>query len=309
MAFTNPYNSIGTHTRRTKMFARKQSGFSMVELLTVIAIIALLAAIIFPIMSSAKESARRTQCISNMGNIFQAVQLFKSDQHRYPEFIVGPVKWKLDSSGNIVEPYPLSDSTGTLENGTLVSLYPEYIKSSSDVKCPLSRAKSNEVAPDPMYTYLNTLDFSLSNPPMRRIGELNKPSAPEEYSSPAYYLYVASTYDIQMPKGSTEYQANYAPIWTNEDAASVTNKYSDVNEREAQLAVISRQLRWKEPPSDTIITRCSLHRDAAGDGTPSNGSNDIVLFLDGSTKLVPSKTVFDAGWTNVWAEIYPSSGH
>jgi prepilin-type N-terminal cleavage/methylation domain-containing protein len=44
-------------------------GFTLIELLIVIAIIALLAAILFPVFSRARESARRSSCASNLKQI------------------------------------------------------------------------------------------------------------------------------------------------------------------------------------------------------------------------------------------------
>ena len=43
----------------------KRSGFTLIELLLVIAIISLLAAILFPVFATAREKARRTSCASN----------------------------------------------------------------------------------------------------------------------------------------------------------------------------------------------------------------------------------------------------
>lgn len=279
------------------MFTRKQSGFTMVELLTVIAIIAILAAIIFPIMSSAKASARKTQCISNMEQIFQALQLFKADEHRYPDFIAGPVAWRVPGDA-----YPLTESKGVTVNGTLVSLYPEYIKASTDLKCPLSRASSRDIQVDPMYAALNAMDWVGRTPPLRFNGEdLGNGNVP-------FNLYTGCSYDIQLPKGATEYEVHYSTVWSSEDSVTVTTAISDPSMREAALATIERQLRWKNPPSDTMITWCSLHRDAAGDGTPANGSRDIVLFMDGNVKSLPSTAVRDAGWKNVWEKVNPNTG-
>lgn len=58
---------------------RKQHAFTLIELLVVIAIIAILAAILFPVFSQARESARKTQCISNMRQIGLAVNMYISD--------------------------------------------------------------------------------------------------------------------------------------------------------------------------------------------------------------------------------------
>lgn len=49
--------------------SRRQPGFTLIELLVVICIISLLAAILFPVFSRARENARRTVCQSNLRQI------------------------------------------------------------------------------------------------------------------------------------------------------------------------------------------------------------------------------------------------
>lgn len=48
---------------------RKRHGFTLVEIMIVVAIIGLLAAIAIPSFLKARESARRTACINNLRNI------------------------------------------------------------------------------------------------------------------------------------------------------------------------------------------------------------------------------------------------
>ncbi len=64
-------NFAAPHRKAGVLPAVKRSphGFTLIELLIVIAIIALLAAILFPVFSRARESARRSSCASNMKQI------------------------------------------------------------------------------------------------------------------------------------------------------------------------------------------------------------------------------------------------
>jgi prepilin-type N-terminal cleavage/methylation domain-containing protein len=56
-----------------------QRGFTLIELLVVIAIIAILAAILFPVFARAKESAKRTSCLSNARQVAIAVKMYLID--------------------------------------------------------------------------------------------------------------------------------------------------------------------------------------------------------------------------------------
>ena len=51
------------------MSRNKNAGFTLIELLVVISIIALLAALLLPAITSAREAARTAQCQANLKNI------------------------------------------------------------------------------------------------------------------------------------------------------------------------------------------------------------------------------------------------
>ena len=53
--------------------------FTLIELLIVIAIIAILAGMLLPALNQAREKARATQCIGNLRQCAQAARLYMDD--------------------------------------------------------------------------------------------------------------------------------------------------------------------------------------------------------------------------------------
>lgn len=77
-----PMRTMMTRSRETPLQA-KPAGFTLVELLVVISIISVLAALLLPALAAAKEKARTINCSSNLRQIGLAFHLYANDNQDY----------------------------------------------------------------------------------------------------------------------------------------------------------------------------------------------------------------------------------
>ena len=78
------------HTSQSCLPNRLATGFTLVELLAVIAILSLLAAILLPVFAAVRGKARETACLSNMRQAGLAISMYAQDYDGIYPYAVDP---------------------------------------------------------------------------------------------------------------------------------------------------------------------------------------------------------------------------
>lgn len=124
-----------TGKRYSAVTDRRSEGFSLVEMLVVISIIAILAALLIPVISKGIASGKSTSCISNLRELHLLGQTYANDYGKYP--LMG--KQVLDSDGNVKN---ISD-----EN------FYTFFGSELAAVCPAAKFKGSGSSGEPIKSY------------------------------------------------------------------------------------------------------------------------------------------------------------
>lgn len=257
----------------------KYSGFTLIELLVTIGIIAVLAAILFPVFSRAREAARRASCMSNMKQLAFGTLMYLQDND-----------YRLMAAMMVYG--------DTLPTGQWESIQP-YLKSANVLHCPSAPTivPSNTGYGQPcQYGFpvnwtgsnrfvsvverLKSVDFpgsSYISPPMIDIipnpsqtcliGETGfnaKNSVGAEWEIPSYDKYGAgnSLFD------ATKYYATVGPL------------YQDRHLEGSNYAYMDGHVKWiKMEPVDAVIAQANINGAGFGNGiTEANASQYPIIF-------------------------------
>lgn len=116
-----------------------KKGFTLIEVLVVVAIIALLVSIVYPSLQQATAAAKRTQCAANLHAVAVAFRMYLNQSHE-----IMPVAAQMPS-------LKLND------NPRIADVLRPYLASAESLKCPADTKKEYYVSEGSSYEYQSML--------------------------------------------------------------------------------------------------------------------------------------------------------
>lgn len=164
---------------------KRWKGFTLIELMVVVAIIAVLAAILFPVFAQTLEKARQTNCASNLRQIGQALSMYANDfDNTLPKVGI----WGIDAVRGVQRVIPWYETMRT------------YIQNDELMQCP-----SHPITPRDPATRLLRVGYGYLFP---NYGWLDNPSWPSVRLSaikwPAETLIMADTGLVLNPNAAPD---------------------------------------------------------------------------------------------------------
>ena len=289
----------------------RKGGFTLIEIIVVLAIAALLSAILFSSFKSVNEGNKKTSCQTNMVQIYQALRLYGQDfSGEFPSYnpngvVEGttsnpraaaglglwalysyPASDQLDCDGRTTQLPASSDSDNN--QAPLAS----YIKSPRSFHCPYDDFDRTVVTPRPAGCRVPTATTTLNSSQLEY-----KNASGVTYFNPFY-----NSYQTADDQAATANPTDLAP-YSSFRSPGASRQLVYYNSQTAPSDINPQ----RRTPDTTVITWCRFHRKTDKDGNtvdrPSNSDN--VLFMDGTVRYLPTKqpigtgTLNCQGWTRI----------
>jgi prepilin-type N-terminal cleavage/methylation domain-containing protein/prepilin-type processing-associated H-X9-DG protein len=235
---------------------RCRAGFTLIELLVVIAIIAILAAVLLPVLSRAKLKAQGVYCVNNLKQLQMAILMYTNDnQEKFPEnpgagtslqsWVAGVMSW--DSP---IQPNLENTNIGLLTQGEIGP----YISQCAGVfKCP---ADTIPGAKGPRVRSVSMNGF---------VGDVNNIANYISGQTMHNWIRIMKTSDLKLGAVNTW-------VLLDECPDSINDSFFAVQMQAGGSAV------WTDVPAST--------HDGAGGFSFADGHAEIKKWLDGNTKAL-----------------------
>lgn len=284
-----------------KQFSRRARGFTLIEILVVLAIAALLASILFAAFKSVSEGNKKSSCQNNLVQIYQATRLYAQDfngelPYYNPDVLTtDTAKAPLNGLGLwALYAYPISDN---VDCDGVTSELPSPTNSTDNVA--------------PLASYIKTPRFFHCPYDSFARDALQTPSRDGCAATASSKL---QSDVMQYTQGGTTYFNPYYlsyQVGENPTADGASNPYSSFRTADSKRQLIyyktdasdiNRSVRISDT---TIITWCRFHRslDANGNTIDKASNFDNVLFADGTVQYIPTKQTLGSDICEGWQRL------
>lgn len=262
-------------SRSSSLKSPRSHGFTLIELLIVIAIIAILSAILFPVFAQAREKARQATCVSNLKQFTMAILQYAQDAD---ECMPMAVNGALQIGPGIVAQNPSLHEWGVHDQ-----VMP-YIKSRQLFRCPddsgwknvgVGQAANGSMnVPAGMMVwdaYGTSYKFTKQN-----FGTVTDKENVALFGAGSPYAY-AQVKTTGAPDGNM----------IGSPSCSATKTCTQAPPNPMPLSFFSR-------PAETRVMRCFVAPWETGDPQVFHKAGDTVAFADGHVKFVVSLQQYNA---------------
>ena len=224
IARTGAHIFFYTKMKKSRFSERRGIRFTLIELLVVIAIIAILAAILLPALQSARETAKATNCISNMHQLGQIYMFYREDYKGYL-----PCLDSMGGKGAVTRDGETLTQTNWLNY--LVKKYLSRVNADTDpvelLFCPAQDDRKGITTTYGINYLVATRTDPVSKKPLGiKTNEFASPAGTgmivENYGHLCYYGGTLNPENKKYPFGGSTYGYNRAPFFRHRGRAAIS---------------------------------------------------------------------------------------